>query len=153
MRSSIQALAGWNGNDGAATRTRRLPPLRVITATVYPQWLRTVLAVVVWLSTMLIYIRAVSPYATYDSAWLMGVGLCLLAGTAAHVWPTATPAWRTVVWTGVVSAVTGSMLLLLGWDRYALTGAMLAGLLLVTLRVNRNGNRLARLFRTWRDLR
>ena len=113
----------------------------------FGQPVRTFLAVFLWLGSMLTYIGLVAPFAAYDSALLMGVGLALFSGIAVHLWPTRTAPWRTVMWAALVSAYTGAQLLLMDAGRFALTGAMLAGFAVVLLRIGGNGRRLVALVR------
>lgn len=119
----------------------------------FPQWIRTVLAVLVWLSTVPVYTQLISPYVSLLSAQNMAVGLAMFSGIATHVWPTRTAPWRTVMWAWALSVATGMILLMSGAGPLALTGATIAGFGFVTLRVNENGRKLADLFLTWRSLR
>jgi hypothetical protein len=114
---------------------------------VFGQPVRTFLVVFFWLGSMLTYIGLVAPYADYDSALLMGVGLAVFSGIAVHLWPTRTAPWRTVAWAALVSAYVGAQLLVMDAGRYAITGAMVAGFVIVLLRVGGNGRRLVGLLR------
>ena len=113
----------------------------------------TILAVVLWLGMVPVYIQLVAPYVSYLSASAMAVGLAISSGLACHLWPTRTPPWRTVALTALLSAMTGSVMLILGAGRVALTVATLVGFGFVALRANQNGRRLWRLVQTWRALR
>lgn len=120
---------------------------------VFGQPVRTIVVVMAWLAVMIPYVRAVSLYVSYDSALLMGVGLAVFSGIAVHLWPPRTAPWRTVAWAAIASAVAGAHLLLAGAGRFALTGSMLIGLVVVLLRIDSNGRRVIGMYRTWRSLR
>jgi hypothetical protein len=115
----------------------------------FPQWLRTVLVVLLWLSSIPVYMQLVSPYVTYLSARTMGIGLAIFAGLAVHLWPTRTSPWRTVAWAATVTTLVGPVFLTLGWGRLGLALTTAIGFVIVILRVNQNGRKLVGLIRTW----
>lgn len=120
---------------------------------VFPQWAKTILVTLFWLGGMPVYVGLVSPYITYPSARSFGVGLAVSTAIFAHAFPTKTPPWRTVVWTAVGSAVTGSMMLTAGAGRYALLTATIVGFSIALLRINQGGRKLVSLTKTWRAVR
>lgn len=136
-----------------AKTVKAVQVVRGIPNKVFPQWARTVLAVVIWLGTVPMYVSAVSPYVSYLSATVMTVGMGMFAGIAPHVWPSRTPPWRTVGWAWLVSMISGMTVLTMGWGRYAVTVATLVGFAIIIGRANQNARRLVRLFRTWRAMR
>ena len=131
----------------AVTTARRVPGV------VFPQWLRTLLIVALWLGTTPFYVAAISPYITYISATMMTTGLALFAGLAPHLWPSRTPPWRTVAWAWLVSMLAGFTILTMDGGRYALTATTVVGFVIVVSRANQNARRLVDLFRTWRAMR
>lgn len=136
-----------------AKMAQALKTARRVPGIVFPQWLRTVLVVTLWLGTSLFYVAAISPYITYVSATLMTTGLALFAGLAPHLWPSRTPPWRTVAWAWLVSMLAGFTVLTMEWGRYALTTATVVGFVIVIARTNQNARRFVGLFRTWRAMR
>lgn len=119
----------------------------------FPQWLRTLAVVILWLGVTPVYVGLIAPYGVYSSAQTMCVGLVIASAISLHLWPPRTAPWRTLVWAALLSAMTGATLLPLGSGRFALMAATLVGFAVVALRVNQNGRRLMELFRTWRALR
>lgn len=113
-------------------------------------WLRTALAVILWLGSTLVYVGIVSPYATYVPAMAMSVGLAISSGMLSHLWPTRTAPWRTVIWAMVCSGVMGAFLLSVGAIDFALMGATLVGFGVVAIRVNQNGRKLVHWWRARR---
>lgn len=130
-----------------AQTVRRLP------SKVFPQWLRTVIAVFIWMGTVPVYVSVISPYVAYTSATAMTVGLAFFAGLAPHLWPSRTAPWRTVAWAWLLSMILGMSALTAEWGRYALTIATIVGFAVVVARANQNARRLIDLFRTWRVMR
>lgn len=152
--------------EGSVTRKRRRPNYvrraratqaiqgaRRIPGKVFPQWLRTSLAVFLWLGFVPFYVSAIAPYVAYMSATAMSVGLAFFSGLAPHLWPSRTSPWRTVAWAWTLSVLLGMTVLTMGGGRYALTAATVAGFTLVAARANQNARRLIDLIRTWRVMR
>lgn len=117
------------------------------------QVLLTTFAVLVWLGITPIYVALVATYEEYGSARSMAVGLAMCSGLAPHVWPSRTSPWRTVMLTGLLSAIIGSLFLTAGVGRFALMAATVFGFGFVALRANENGRKLWDLIQTWRALR
>lgn len=136
-----------------AKTAKALNTVRSIPGVVFPQWLRTLLVVTLWLGSVPIYVSLISPYVAYLSAIVMSVGLAIFSGLAPHVWPSRTPPWRTVAWAGILSTVLGLTALTMGWGRYSLTIATIVGFTVVIARANQNARRLIDLFKTWRVMR
>lgn len=130
-----------------AQAARRLP------SRVFPQWLRTALAVCIWLGSVPFYVSLISPYVAYMSATAMSVGLAVFAGLAPHLWPSRTAPWRTVAWAWLISMLMGMTALTSEWGRYSLTIATVVGFTIVVARANQNARRLIDLVRTWRVMR
>jgi len=124
-----------------------------IGARVFPQPVRTTLAMLLWLSTGLLWTAAVSGLAGDLGAGLVYIGLGFFAAVGAHVWPTRTPPWRTLFWTWCITIGLGSNLALLGLSRLSLTLSMIVGLGFILLRLNENGRRIGRLVKTSRQVR
>jgi hypothetical protein len=93
---------------------------------------------------MVPWVSVTTVYAQFGSGVMAGVGMALFAGIGAHVWPTRTPPWRTVVIVALFTAWLGSTLLLAGLGAYALTFTGLAGTLLILMRINENGRKFVR---------
>lgn len=136
-----------------AKTVRAINTARSIPGKVFPQWLRTTLAVFVWLGSVPIYISVIAPYVAYNSAMVMTMGLAIFAGMAPHLWPSKTSPWRTVAWAWLVSMVLGMTALTMDWGRYALTIATIVGFTIVAARANKNARRLVDLVQTWRTMR
>lgn len=134
----------------AGAPSRLSTRIRKVARFVWPQWLRTLLVVFIWLGLSPFYIGLVATYDVYNSAQSMLVGLAIFSGLAPHLWPSRTSPWRTVAWTGVVTSVLGMALLSLGAGRYSLMVVTILGFLIVVLRANQNARRLWGLFKTYR---
>lgn len=132
---------------------RTLRGARKTIKVLWPQWLRTVLIVMLWLGMSPVYIGLIASYDVYGSATSMLVGLAMFSGLAPHLWPSRTSPWRTVLWTALITSSLGMMLLTAGADRYSLMIVTLVGFLFVILRANENGRRLWRMVQTWRTVR
>lgn len=126
---------------------------RTVGRRVWPQWLRTFLVAFFLLGITPAYVALVAPYVAYNSAATMYVGLVIAGAVAAHLWPTKTSPWRTLMWAVMVSSFVGATLLPFGWGRAALVSATIVGFGIVALRVNQNGRKLWRLVKTWRAVR
>lgn len=136
-----------------AKTLRTLQTVRGIPSKVFPQWLRTSLAVFIWVGSVPLYVSLISPYVAYLSAMVMTMGLAMFAGLAPHLWPSRTPPWRTVGWAWLLSMLAGMTALTMEWGRYSLTIACLVGFAVVVARSNQNARRLIELFKTWRVMR
>lgn len=134
----------------AGAPSRLSTRIRKVFRFVWPQWLRTVLVVVLWLGLSPFYVGLVATYDVYNSAQSMLVGLAIFSGLAPHLWPSRTSPWRTVAWTGVITSTLGMALLSLGLGRYSLMIVTIVGFLIVVLRANQNARRLWGLFQTYR---
>lgn len=132
---------------------RNLQTVRSIPAKVFPQWLRTLLAVILWLGSVPLYVSAIAPFVAYMSATIMAVGLAVFSGLAPHLWPTRTPPWRTVAWAWLTSILVGMTVLTMEWGRYSVTIATIIGFAVVIGRANQNARRLVNVFKTWRVMR
>lgn len=119
----------------------------------FPQWLRTTVAVILWVGMINLYTGVISTYNVASSARTMGIGLAIFTGIACHLWPTRTPPWRTVAITGIMTAFLGANALSLGFDRFALALVTVVGFGFVLLRLNQNARKIWSLFQTWRLLR
>ena len=137
----------------AGAPTRLSTRIRKVVRFVWPQWLRTILVVVLWLGLSPFYIGLIATYGVYNSAQSMVVGLAIFSGLAPHLWPSRTCPWRTVAWTGVVTSALGMALLNMGLGRFSLMIVTIVGFLIVVLRANQNARRLWKLFQTYRASR
>lgn len=115
----------------------------------FPQWLRTLLVVMLWLASIPVYMQLIAPYVSYLSARTMGIGLAIFTGLAVHLWPPRTSPWRTVAWTASVTTLVGPLFLTLGLGRLGLALTTVIGFVIVLLRLNQNGRKLVGLVRTW----
>lgn len=127
--------------------------IRKVIRFVWPQWLRTTLLVILWLSVSPVYVGLIASYDVYGSATSMTVGLAIFSGMAPHLWRSRTSPWRTVAWTALMTSVLGMGLLTMGADRYSLMIVTMIGFLFIILRANENGRKLWRMVQTWRFLR
>ena len=138
----------------ASPTARRVSRVRrVLSTRVFPQPVRTVLALLLWLSLGLIWTVAVSGLNGDLGAGLVYIGLGFFAALGAHAWPTRTPPWRTLAWTFAITIGLGSNLSLLGMGRLAVTISMLAGALFILLRLNENGRKIVGLVKASREAR
>lgn len=136
-----------------AKTMKALRAARTVPSKVFPQWLRTLLLVTLWLGSVPLYVSVIAPYVAYLSATAMTVGLAIFSGLAPHLWPSRTAPWRTVVWAWVFSMLAGMTVLTLEWGRYSVTIASIVGFAIVIGRSNQNARRLIDLFKTWRVMR
>lgn len=143
----------WMSAQGQLRYFRATTFLRKLPARIFPQWVRTILVVFLWLAMTPLYVGAIATYAMYENAQLMTVGLAVFSGIAVHLWPTRTSPWRTIAWAMLLSLLTGMTGLIAGTGQFAVTGATIVGFLVVFLRVNQNGRKLWGLFQSWRVLR
>lgn len=114
---------------------------------------KTAAAALVWTVLGGIQVAAISPYVSYVYAQGMLFGMALSSAILLHLWPTRTPQWRTLFWAFWITGMTGSVLLMMGGGRMALTSATIAGYGFVLLRMNQNGRKLVELVKDWRAMR
>lgn len=136
-----------------ASAVRGPASARSLLGKLFPQWLRTLLVVTLWLGTVPIYVSLIAPYVAYKSAIVMAVGLAIFSGFAPHLWPSRTSPWRTVAWAWLCSTLTGMLCLSLGWGRYSVMLVTLVGFGIVAGRANQNARKLVGLVSTWRAMR
>lgn len=78
---------------------------------------------------------------TFGPALVVSAVLLAASTLAVYTWPTRTPRWRTIAWVYVLSAGFGAFAFLLFRGRAGLYVALVAGLAVLTLRLNENGRR------------
>lgn len=133
----------WKGANAPRTLRTRL----------FPQWVKTVLAVLFWIVSMPIYVSTIAPYSAYVSAYAMGNSLAIFSGLAPHLWQSRTPPWRTVFWAWFASTFVAIPLLVAETGRLAVVAATLVGFAIVIARAGQNGRRLVNMIRDWRAMR
>ena len=140
------ALAQTRAKIGLAaehdTTTTIRKRTRSLFSRVFPQWLRTMLVVVIEMSASMTWLAAVSNYKQLAGALPIAVLHPVAVAIATHVWPTRTPPWRTLVWTWLASWLTASILFVtwhVDWALYAAIGVVI---LITVARCNANARRL-----------
>lgn len=119
-------------------------------AQVCPQWLRTTLVVFCAMAGALSWLAATSTPEQSVYSFPIAVLYPPAVGAAAHLWPTRTPPWRTVVWTWIASWAVAAAIYL-AWDSaWSLYAAVAVVVFITVTRCNANGRRMWNRFVAWR---
>ena len=120
---------------------------------IFNRYVTTAFAAIATFISLPVWVQLVATFDRYGTAYTTGFSLFVCAAIATLMWPSLTPPWRTLVWSWLASADTGSLLLLAGAGHWALTGATIAGAYVAAGRANHNGRRALSLVQDWRTLR
>lgn len=129
-------------------RRRRFQKLKKLEP--FFQIVKTLIAVLIWVTVMPLYVGIISPYVSYNYAFGATTFLVIPAAMLLHLWPPRTPPWRTLFWAFLIMAMTGALLLTLGLGTMALTVTTIVGYGFVALRINQFGRKLVGLWKAGR---
>lgn len=116
--------------------------VRGMFARAFPQWLRTTVVVLIEMTAAMSWLAATSNSTQIAGALPVAVLHPVAVAMAAHVWPTRTPPWRTLVWTWLLSWLVASVLYMV-WDiQWALYPAVATIIVITAARCNANARRL-----------